>query len=154
MQDLRAPSILGARKNEEAYDTARKLIAFSIAISLVVGGIFFVSASFIPEIYNTTDSVKALATDLMRIYALTMPLDAFANAAYFTLRSGGKVLITLLFDSMFVCLFCVPIVYAVSEFTAASILFIYTLAQLLNIFKVILGFIFVRKKIWIRNIVD
>lgn len=47
-----------------------------------------------PHIYNTEPAIRELASSVIRTAALCMPLFAFANAAYFTLRSGGKTLIT------------------------------------------------------------
>ena len=144
---------LGAGKNEEAMDTARKLIAFSVVISVLVGIVYFVCAEFIPHIYNTTAEIKRLATSLMQICALAMPLDAFANASYFTLRSGGKTFVTILFDSCFAWVISVPAAFLLSRYTQMPILILYAICQFLNIIKDIIGYILVKKGIWIKNIV-
>ena len=144
---------LGAGKNEEAMDTARKLIAFSVVISVLVGIVYFVCAEFIPHIYNTTAEIKQLATSLMQICALAMPLDAFANASYFTLRSGGKTFVTVLFDSCFAWVISVPVAFLLSRYTQMPILILYAICQFLNIIKDIIGYILVKKGIWIKNIV-
>ena len=145
--------ILGAGKTKEAYETSEKLITFSVLVSLVFGAIYFVCASFIPYIYETTDEVRHLATGLMQISAVAMPIDAFANATYFTLRSGGKAFITFLFDSGFVWAVMVPVVYVLSEFTMLPILPLYMIGLGLPIFKCLLGFIFVKNGSWAKNIV-
>ena len=104
-------------------------------------------------LYETTDSVKELAKNLMKITAIAMPIDAFANATYFTLRSGGKSFITFLFDSGFVWAICVPIVFVLSEFTALPILPLFFIGQMLQILKCVVGGIFVKKGVWVKNIV-
>ncbi len=144
---------LGAGENEQAVDSARKLAAFSIMISAVVGGIYFVGAAFIPRFYNTSGEIRALATSLMRICALAMPLDAYANASYFTLRSGGRVFITMLFDSCFVWAVNVPIAFILSRYTSVSILVLFAACQFTSIIKDIAGYTLVKKGIWIKNIV-
>ena len=116
--------------------------------------IYGIAAQFIPLAYNTTAEVRSLATGLMQIAAVTMPLEAFANAAYFTLRSGGKIFTTLIFDSMFVWAISVPVAFVLSNYTGLSILAIFAISQCLNLIKCIIGFIFVRKGGWIRNIVE
>lgn len=146
--------LLGANKKAEAADSARKLIAFSIVISLIVSAAFFVCAVFIPKIYNTTDIVRSTATGLMQICAITMPIEAFVHAAYFTLRSGGKTAVTFIFDSGFVWVIHVPAAFILSRFTAMPILMLYLFCQLLGLIKAALGFYFVKKGVWINNIVD
>ncbi len=145
--------LLGAGKNEEARDTAWKLISFSVMISLAVGIIYFIAASFIPSIYNTSNEIRALSGALMKITAIAMPLDAFAHASYFTLRSGGKTFITILFDSCFVWVISVPTAFILSRYTAVPIIALFAVCQFENIIKDILGFIFVKKGVWIKNIV-
>ncbi len=144
---------LGADEMSGAADSARKLIALSVFISVLVGAVYFVLARYIPLLYRTTGSVRELATLLMRITAVTMPLDAFANATYFTIRSGGKTLITFLFDSGFVWAVTVPLAFVLSRFTGVGIAVIFTACQCCNLLRDILGYVFVKKGIWLRNLV-
>ena len=145
--------MLGSGETDGAQDTSRKLIAFSLFVSAVASVAFFAAAPFIPEIYNTTSAVRETATRLMQICALTMPLDAFANASYFTLRSGGKVMVTFLFDSCFVLCVSVPAAFLLSHFTSLDILAVYGICQCLNFLKCVVGYCLVKKGIWIQNIV-
>lgn len=145
--------MLGANEPEKAKESSVKLISLSVMISIAVGGLFSVCARFIPEIYNTTPEVKLLATRLMQIIAIAMPLDAFANASYFTLRSGGKVFVTLLFDSVFVWCISVPAAFIISRYTEIPMLMMFAIVQSLNFLKCILGFVFVKRGSWIKNII-
>lgn len=146
--------MLGAGELKEAKDASKKLIAFSVFVSSVVAVVFWCCASFIPDFYKTNESVRHMATRLMQICAITMPLDAMAHACYFTLRSGGKILITLLFDSGYVWLVSLPVAFVLSSYTSVSVLYIYMTCQLLNITKCIAGSILVQKGIWLKNIVE
>ena len=144
---------LGAGKLKEAKYTAYKLIALSTFIATIIGALFMVCAEFIPNFYNVDDNVKHLATRLMQIAAIAMPIDAFSHGAYFTLRSGGKTFITFLFDCGYVWLINVPIAICLSSFTTLNILIIYAIINFAAISKCFLGFYLVRKGIWVRNIV-
>ncbi len=146
--------LLGAGKSSEARDASRKLIAFSVFVSAAVAVLYAGAAEFIPRIYHTTDAVRHMATRLMQLSAVVFPLDAFVNAAYFTLRSGGKTLVTVLFDSCFVWCVQVPAALFLSRCTALPILPLYFACQLLCLFKCFLGFYFVHKGTWIRTIVS
>lgn len=145
--------MLGAGDESGAKDASKKLIAFSFFVSVIVSAVYIVCAEFIPNAYNTTDDVRMLATRLMQITALAMPIDAFANASYFTLRSGGKAFITFLFDSCFMWFVSVPTALILVNFTSMHILGLYAICQFINIIKCIIGFSLVKKGIWIRNIV-
>ena len=71
----------GAGKMEEAVDTDRKLITFSVVICIVLGGLMSLVAHLFPQIYNTSDSIRGLAASFIRICALCMPINALANAS-------------------------------------------------------------------------
>ena len=146
---------LGGGKNREKIKTeAFKSIFFSVFISAVIAVVYAVCAIFIPRIYNVSDNARSIATHLMQVTALTMPLDAFAHASYFTLRSGGKVMITLIFDSFFVWGITVTAAAVLINYTSLGIITVYFICQALNIIKCVLGFVFVKRGSWIKNIIS
>lgn len=145
--------LLGANKKQEAKSASRKLIMFSCLVSVVIGIIYFFCAEFIPFAYNTSADVRHIATRLMQITALAFPIDAFSHAAYFTLRSGGKTFLTMLFDCCFIWVVNVPAALLLCYFTSLNILYIFAIIQLLGLIKCVLGYIFVKKGVWIKNIV-
>lgn len=145
--------MLGAGQTDEAKSSAVKLIFFSVAVSVAVSAVYAVCAEFIPNAYKTSDEVRITATRLMQISAIAMPVDAFANACYFTLRSGGKSLLTMIFDSASMWLISVPAAFIISRFTGMPILPFYAIIQSLMLIKCVVGRIFVKKGIWIKTII-
>lgn len=146
--------LLGAGKTEEAVDTDRRMIFFSVSICCVIGIVMFVLAPLFPEVYNTSAQVQSLACGLIRIASVFMPLAAFYHAAYFTLRTGGKTVITFLFDSCYLLVVNIPIAFCLSHFTTLPILSVYLMVQSVEIVKAVIGFILIKKKIWVNNIVS
>lgn len=146
--------LLGAGKMEEAMDTDRKLIVFSVLSCLVLGGLMLILAPLFPMMYKTSDQVKDLAAWLIRISACCMPLYAFMHAAYFTLRSGGKTIITFLFDSVYLWIISIPVAYVLSRYTGLPMAPLYLSCQLIDIIKCVIGFILVKKGVWINNIIE
>lgn len=146
--------LLGAGKYEEAVDTDRKLIAFSMFVSVMMGTSLFIVSGYFPGLYNTTDEVKQIATYLIRVCACTGPIVSFANAAYFTLRSGGKTVVTFIFDSGSMWILSVPIAFMGYYVFGLSIFVIFPIVQLLETVKVILGAILIKKRVWVNNIVE
>ena len=145
--------LLGANKFKEAKETAGKLIFFSVSCCFVIGAIMALFSPIFPEAFETTETAKNLGCKFILISAVLMPLHAFTHASYFTLRSGGKTIVTFLFDSVFVWSICVPTAYFLTEFTALPILPIYLICQSLEIIKCTIGFILVRKGVWINRII-
>lgn len=145
--------LLGAGRTKEAKESSVKLIVFSIFVSIMVAILFALCAEFIPSFYKLDADVSLLSTRMMQICALMMPLDAFAHASYFTLRSGGQAFITIIFDSGFVWAISVPAAFLLCNYTGLSILPIYTICQSLNLLKCLIGGIFVKRGKWIKNII-
>lgn len=139
---------LGAGRVREARDSARKMIAFSLLMGLIGGLLIAAAAPFFPLIYNTTDEVRSLAVQMSLISAAAAPLHAYLNASYFTLRSGGKTVITFLFDAGFVWCCNVPLAFALSRFTSAPATAILLAAQAAELLKVLLGTLLVARGSW------
>lgn len=146
-QELGASRMTGARR------TAWRMITLSVSSCAVMGTLLALFSPLIPHIYNTEPAIRELASSVIRTAALCMPLFAFANAAYFTLRSGGKTLITFFFDSCYTWLINFPIAFVLSRYTALPLPIVYLFVNGVDLLKCIIGFILVKKGVWVNNIV-
>ena len=144
---------LGAGRMEEARDTDNKMIAFSVMCCTGVALVMLLIAPLFPRLYNTDPGTRQLAAYLIMVQAIFMPQNAFLHAAYFTLRSGGKTLVTFLFDSVFVWCVSVPIAFVLSRYTTMFVVFIFACVQIGDWLKCIIGFVLVKKGVWMQNIV-
>ena len=145
--------LLGANKLEEAVEQDRKMIVFAVFSCVIVGIVMAFMAPLFPQIYRTEEAVKELARNFLFVSAACMPLYAFTNASYFTMRSGGRTFVTFLFDSFFVWTVCVPLAYILSRYTSLPIIPLFIICQMTEIVKCTIGFILLKKKVWVRNIV-
>ncbi|MBO4279143.1 MAG: MATE family efflux transporter [Spirochaetales bacterium] len=145
--------LLGAGKLEEARETDRKIIIFSVFISSFIGLLMISVSGLFPRLYNTSEAARAIAASLLLVQGICMPIEAFKNATYFTIRSGGRTFITFLFDGFSNIAVNYPIAFILSRFTSASVLWIFISVQIGGLVKCILGYILVKKGVWIRNIV-
>lgn len=145
--------LLGAKQVEEAKKSGMKLIWFSVVLAVGMGAVMAVFSPLFPKIYNTTDTVRSIATQALLVVSVFMPVQAFTNGSYFTLRSGGKTVMTFIFDSGFVWLCSVPVAFIFSRFTSVPIIPLYAIVLSLDIFKSILGYIFVKKGVWLNTVV-
>ena len=144
---------LGADEVEEAKNTVWKLFALSIASCLVMGTALALCSGIIPQFYEASETTRKLASSMLFIVACTMPIFAFAHAVYFTLRSGGKTLLTFIFDCGFTWGVTIPFAFITAHFTGMSILTIYLCVQLLDLTKCIVGYVLIKKGIWINRLI-
>ena len=147
-------NLLGAGKFEEARDTDRKIITMSVLGCFIFGSLLAVSAKYIPNLYETTDEVKSLATSFLLICAVSMPFNAFTHGCYFTLRSGGQTKITMVFDSCFVWVICIPLAYCLANVTSIPIIPMFIICTATELIKCVIGYFFVKSDRWVKNIVN
>ena len=145
--------MLGASNSEEQIrDSNRKLIVANVAIGAVFGLLLASISGLFPMIYNATDSIRHTATQLILICAVTMPVHSYLNATYFTLPSGGKTLVTFIFDSGYIWCCTIPVAFVLSRFTNLPILPLYLICQSLDILKCFVGARMLKKGSWIQNL--
>lgn len=146
--------LLGAGKIKEAKDADNKMIFFCVFCCTCIAAVMAAAGRLFPAIYNTEESIKDLARTLITISALAMPLCSFSHCAYFTLRSGGKTIVTFLFDSVYTWVLIIPFAYALANHTSLAITLVFFLVQFTEMIKVILGFFMVKSNVWLQNIVE
>ena len=144
---------LGAGELEKAKDADNKMIVFSVFCCVIMAAIMFLVGGFFPDIYNTTAEIKDLATKFIAVSALIMPFCSFSHASYFTLRSGGKTMVTFLFDSVFTWVVVVPVAFLLAHGTGLGIVSVYFLVQATELIKVVIGYCMVRSNVWVVKMV-
>lgn len=147
-------NLLGDDKLAEARETDTGMIAFSVGTCFVMGGMLALLSGVLPLMYNTTAEVRSSASGMLLITAACMPLQAFSQASYFTLRSGGLTGITMLMDSGFTWGIMVPAAYITCRLTSLSLLPCYFIVTFTEIIKVIIGYFCIRSDRWLKNIVE
>lgn len=145
---------LGSGDMEKARDTDNKIIAFAIMSSALVAILMFFTAPLFPRFYNTTDEAKLIATGFLMVQAIVMPKDALLHTCYFTIRAGGKTIITFFFDSVFMILVSVPVAYIFTRYTSLAAPIVFAIVHAFDLIKCVIGIILVKKGVWMKNIVS
>lgn len=145
--------MLGSNQLKEAKVACYRLMTFSGAVCVVMSVLYVICAPYIPLAYNTEQSIRELATQMMIIGAVFMPFDAVTHSAYFAMRSGGKMFTTFLFDCGTMWCVNVPLAFVLTRYTALPFVAVYAILQAIVVGKSIAGVLLVRSGFWIRNIV-
>ena len=146
-------TLLGAKKLKEAKAASYKIMFFAFCVSLIFALIELSSAFIIPNIYDTSDYIKTMSTNLIIIAAIILPFSSISTVCYFTLRSGGMMLVTILFDSCFIMLVRLPLAFILTKYCDLSIYTIYFIVTAVDAAKIFVGIYLINKGIWIRIIV-
>ena len=145
---------LGAGRMDEARDVDRKLIFLTEVIHVIIGAGMILAAPFIPRLYNVSEEIRDLTRQMLMIAGLSLPIHSFAHVAYFTIRSGGRTIITFFFDALYTWVVTVAFAYVLTHYTDLSIVQIYFCVQFIDIVKVIIGLFMLRSDFWARNVVN
>ena len=119
--------LLGASEYEKAKKSSLKLAAFTGVICVVLTAILVGVSGVFPNLYNTTDDIKRLGQWFIVITALFFPVQGYLNALYFTMRSGGKTLVTFFFDSVFTWVVTIPLTLLLCTFSGLPVIGIYAI---------------------------
>lgn len=145
---------LGKSDYEQAKKDSFQLTVFTGGISVCLMLVLFSISGVFPKLYDVTEEVRNYGTHFIQLTALFFPVQGVLNALYFTLRSGGKTLVTFLFDSVYSWCVTLPIAMVLCFFTPLPILAVYSVVQAADIIKVIVGYVLIKKEKWISNIVE
>lgn len=145
---------LGAGKMEEARDVDRKLIFLTEVIHVLIGGAMILTAHLVPRLYNVGPDVRDLTRQLLIIAGLSLPIHSFAHVTYFTIRSGGRTVITFFFDALYTWAVTVVLAWCLTRYTALPIVQVYFCVQFVDIVKVLIGLLMLRSDFWARNVVS
>ena len=118
-----------------------------------MGGLLAVAAPFLPLIYNTSDGIRELATKFIWISAGIMPFSAYVHCVYFTLRTGGKTVITFILDGVYIWALVIPLAFSLGHFTNLPIIPMFLCVQGMEIVKCVFGAILMKKSNWATNMV-
>lgn len=145
---------LGAGDLKGAMDVDRKLIFITVVSHVVIGLLVIACAPLIPLLYDVEPEVKSLASKCLMIAGASLPVHALIHVIYFAIRSGGKTVITFLFDSGFT--WCIPVLvsYLLCTHTSLDIIWIYFIIQFCDIIKVAIGVPMFASGIWANNVIS
>ncbi len=147
-------NLLGAGKIEEARDTGNKMVALSAVVGVGLGAVMIALSRVFPLLFGVEPAVFDISSFMLIILGIMTPVSAFCHASYFTLRTGGKILITVLLDSVFMWTLTVPVCFVLSRFTSLSIKPLFILCQLVDLLKAAFALFLLFKVKWASRIVS
>ena len=145
---------LGAGDKEGARDVDRKLVFLTVVMHIIMGALLILCSGLIPLMYNIEDNVRELTRQLLIVAGASLPIHAYVHVVYFTIRSGGKTVITFLFDCVYTWVVPVALAFALCHFTQLPVLWVYFCIQFIDVIKVVIGALMLKSDFWANNVVN
>lgn len=145
---------LGAGDKKGAREMDRQLIFLTVVMHVIMGALLALCSGLIPLLYNIEPAVRATTQKLLIIAGCSLPIHSFMHVTYFTIRSGGKTVITFLFDCVYTWVVPVPLAYCLCHFTDMPIVAMYFCIQFIDVVKAVIGALMLRSDFWANNVVD
>lgn len=145
--------MLGANGEEKELRQANKrLIVLSLGFGTVFGGGIAALSGVFPSLFDTTASVRSLATGLILIASCDVLLQSYIYPVYFTLRSGGQTTATFLFDCGSIWVLSLPLAFLLSRYSNLHVFAIYGIVTGVDVIKCVVGKFMLRSGKWIHKL--
>lgn len=147
--------ILGSGDKEKAYRTSLVLMKYAGCIGLGVALILFALGPLIPLLYGSVEAeIQQIAKWLIWADAVNAIINGIYNNCYYTVRCGGRTLLTFFFDSGTIWGINVLTAFIIAHFTDLNIIYFYWFERLIDIIKCIMGYFLVKKGSWATVLTD
>jgi Na+-driven multidrug efflux pump len=144
---------LGQNNLEKANKYAFRIINITIFLSAILSFFIYLISFLVPCFYNIDEVIKLNVTKCIQNFGFTFIITALHIVIFFMLRSGGDTLILSVIDGVFIWLIELPLQYLLIKFTTLDLPTIHFIVLLSAIVKVLIGFIFIKNKMWLNNVI-
>lgn len=145
---------IGAGEEENSYIYAKRLLTLGPAFAVVMSGLLVLCSGFFISFYNVSQEVHLYAMRILIMFSLLMPFKIFNMINIVgVLRSGGDTKYSLFLDTVGVWGISIPLALVGGLLLHLPVYWVYFLAGLEEIFKLVLGLKRFRSRRWINNLV-
>lgn len=143
---------LGANNLKKAKENAYGILKFALFCSIVFGMFMYLSSYFAIDFYNVSLAAKQIAKYRLRIDGLFYIVMMCTAQIYFILRAGGDTVSTLIVDSVYSWFIVIPLMAYLAYFTDVSVVWLFLISQVCNVFKLLISFYLLRREKWLVNL--
>ena len=146
---------IGAGEENTAAYYAHSYALLGPLLGLVIGFLLFPAASFLPELFNVSQSAKEGVTSILRVLAVLMPIKIFNwHMVVGILRSGGDTRFSLYMEAGGIWLVAVPAAVLTGLIFHLPLIYIYIALSMEEVVKFLFGISRLRSGKWLRNVID
>lgn len=144
---------LGEGKLEKAREQKNWLLSGSAVFGVLMMLLGLLSTFIIPLVFgNLSESAVGICRNMVILMAFFMPIWVYMNAQQAVARSGGDTAMGAYTDSVITILVMIPMVFALGFYTDIGPVEMYLGVKLLDIVKVVIFQIWLKKERWLKNL--
>lgn len=146
--------LVGQKKLDEAYQTAKKYIISTLVMAVVVSTVLFLSAKSIVSLYDTQNPQTAdTAVTLLKILCFILPFYLIPYICIVGIfRAGGDTKAGMYIDVFNVWVIGVPVTLICGFLLKLEFKYIFLFMYSEHFFKVIICLIYFKKRKWLRTL--
>lgn len=146
---------IGLKRYENAYNYANRLSVVIPAVTGVISIILVFLCPYFLKLFKISPEVKALTYNLYLILAVYTPVRAYNHVNIVgTLRYGGDVLFCLISDAASIWIVGALGAYLAGIVFGLDMIFVYIISQFEEIVKATIIYLRMRKRNWIKDLVN
>lgn len=144
---------LGERDYDTAYKNSKRLMLYGFVGSLILSAMLISLRSLYVGIYNIDNSVKAVGSQLLLVFAIMAPIKVLNMIlGGGIIRSGGKTKIVMFIDIIGTWGFGVPLGFLSAFCFNLPIAYVYLILSMEELVRLIISFAVFKKRIWIKTL--
>ena len=144
---------LGERDYDTAYKNSKRLMLYGFVGSLILSAMLISLRSLYVGIYNVDNSVKAVGSQLLLVFAIMAPIKVLNMIlGGGIIRSGGKTKIVMFIDIIGTWGFGVPLGFLSAFCFNLPIAYVYLILSMEELVRLIISFVVFKKRIWIKTL--
>lgn len=144
---------LGERDYDTAYKNSKRLMLYGFVGSLILSAMLISLRSLYVGIYNIDNSVKAVGSQLLLVFAIMAPIKVLNMIlGGGIIRSGSKTKIVMFIDIIGTWGFGVPLGFLSAFCFNLPIAYVYLILSMEELVRLIISFAVFKKRIWIKTL--
>ena len=146
---------LGRSDFEKAEDDFRKLKGLAVILGLTSGILMIITAPLIVKLFDPSDEIRLITIRLVQITGIFTAIYCFNSVCFFTMRAGGDNIRAVILDESPTYVIALPlaILFGLNAVNwGLSIIEIYIITHISDIFKIFLAVKFTNQKKWVVNL--
>ncbi len=146
-------STLGANRLDEARAQKNWMINGAGIFGIFAGILGCLAIFLIPVVFaNLSPDARIVTRNMVFVMAFYMPAWCYVNAQFAVSRTGGDTTMGVLVDVTTNSLLTIPGMFIMTMFTPIGPVGMYALIKLVDIVKIIIAALWLRKEVWVKNL--
>ena len=144
---------LGAGDLEQARREKTWLLSGSAVFGVIMMLFGFLTPLLIPVVFGRlSESAIAICRDMVILMSFFMPVWVYLNAQQAVARAGGDTAMGAYTDSAITIVIMLPMLFIIGLLTDTSPVMLYLYVKLLDVAKIIVFHIWLKKERWLKNL--